>query len=92
MIKKGILFLKKKNFEFIYLCNVYGYFRRYFAGGVCKCNTDLTGKTVIVTGGATGIGKEVALALAKKGKSLIVINKSLNYIYIYIGTNLSFVF
>ncbi|XP_025410309.1 retinol dehydrogenase 13-like [Sipha flava] len=46
--------------------------KRYFAGGVCKCNTDLTGKTVIVTGGATGIGKEVALALAKKGAKVVI--------------------
>lgn len=55
----------------IYLYNVYGNFRRYFAGGICKCNTDLTGKIVIVTGGSAGIGKEITLALAERGKVLI---------------------
>ncbi len=29
----------------------------YFSGGVCKIKGDLTGKTAIVTGGNTGIGR-----------------------------------
>lgn len=59
----------------MYSYHIYGHFRRYFGGGVCKCNTDLTGKVIIVTGGSAGIGKEVALALSERGKVFNVINK-----------------
>ena len=32
--------------------------KKYFAGGVCKSQAKLHGKTVIVTGSNTGIGKQ----------------------------------
>ena len=32
--------------------------KKYFAGGVCKSEVKLHGKTVIVTGSNTGIGKQ----------------------------------
>ena len=34
--------------------------RSYFGGGVCNCKAKLEGKTVIVTGANTGIGRETA--------------------------------
>ena len=50
--------------------------RRYFAGGVCRSKAMLGGKTVIITGGNTGIGKETAIDLAKRNARVIVACRS----------------
>ena len=48
------------------------FIRRFFAGGVCYSKASLTRRTVIITGGNTGIGKSTAIDLTKRNARIIL--------------------
>ncbi len=48
----------------------------FFAGGVCLQPGRLVGKLVVITGANTGIGKETAAELARRGANVIMACRS----------------
>jgi FlaA1/EpsC-like NDP-sugar epimerase len=48
-------------------------FRKWFRGVVCPCKNDLQGKVVVITGASSGIGKETALELGRRGARVLIL-------------------
>lgn len=45
--------------------------KRYYNGGVCYANRDLTGKVLVITGGNSGVGKATIEELAHQKCTII---------------------
>ncbi|KAI1902327.1 hypothetical protein AGOR_G00043620 [Albula goreensis] len=52
--------------------------RKWIAGGVCRSQVRLNGKTVVITGSNTGIGKETAQDMAHRGARVVMACRDLS--------------
>ena len=53
------------------------FMREYFKGGVCSSQARMEGKTVLITGCNTGIGKETVMDLSQRGARVIMACRNL---------------
>ncbi|XP_051948933.1 retinol dehydrogenase 12-like [Xyrauchen texanus] len=52
--------------------------KKWIAGGVCRCHVRLDGKTAVITGANTGIGRETARDLAIRGARVVMACRDLS--------------
>lgn len=67
-----MLSLLKISFAIAFIAIVLYGLKIFFKGGVCKSRARLDGKTIIITGGNSGIGKATAIDLAKRGAKVVI--------------------
>jgi len=53
-------------------------FRAWMQGGTCNSSARLDGKTVVITGSNTGIGKTTAIDLNKRGAKIVMLCRSVD--------------
>lgn len=76
--------------KMVHKCFVSFAYRKFFAGGVCRTNVQLSGKVVVITGANTGIGKETARELSRRGKSFPSVSTGQGLLPFLLGALLTF--
>lgn len=62
--------------SFIFAAILFAAWKRYIKSGrIYKSEVSLSGKTVLITGGSSGLGKEVAIGLAKRHARVIIASR-----------------
>lgn len=60
------------------LATTFYFMVQYFKGGVCTSKKSLKGKTVVITGCNTGIGRETALDMSRRGARVVMACRNLD--------------
>ncbi|GAB6031588.1 hypothetical protein CHUAL_009353 [Chamberlinius hualienensis] len=64
-------------FQLAFIVGLVVCIRTYMRGPECPSTSNTVGKTIVITGGNSGIGKETAIELARRGGTIILACKNL---------------